>query len=391
MNVNDLKRKMIALWKESFHDSEDYINLIFDRYFDPEFVESETAGPEIISAVMGIPYDFGGEECRIRGLFLCGMATKQRYRGQGIMGNLLEKINRKATEKGFAFTFLIPIGERSHRYFFHQGYVDAFYRCEENYTSLHNFAVEYESVLELQKGKVADLKRHHFEVLEGADVQNDTPDEVLENIKNLLHERENDQSDMEVLHSREQLSDVIEMNRLKGGKIYYVSGPQDAISAVAFTRLVDRSRVEIERMVSKDDCSTYRLLDFIKKNEPDAGIKIFIDPKTSDRKNLAKTHGMARILNLCEILKFPAAGHGDLKYSILVNEHPGLVERYDIKGGQVNHKSIRTDSEDYDPTKTVMSLRDISCVLFRRPDTGVLLVEAFGMPSLGGYVSLMAE
>ena len=57
----------------------------------------------------------------------------------------------------------------------------------------------------------------------------------------------------------------------------------------------------------------------------------------------------------------------------------------------MNHKSISTDSEDYDPTKTVMSLRDISCVLFRRPDTGVLLVEAFGMPSLGGYVSLMAE
>ena len=74
------------------------------------------------------------------------------------------------SDRSLNLTFLIPIGERSHRYFFHQGYVDAFYRCEENYTSLHNFAVEYESVLELQKGKVADLKRHHFEVLEGADV-----------------------------------------------------------------------------------------------------------------------------------------------------------------------------------------------------------------------------
>ena len=38
-----------------------------------------------------------------------------------------------------------------------------------------------------------------------------------------------------------------------------------------------------------------------------------------------------------------------------------------------------------------MSLKDMSSVLFRRPDTGVLITEAFGMPSVGGYINLMLD
>ena len=100
---------------------------------------------------------------------------------------------------------------------------------------------------------------------------------------------------------------------------------------------------------------------------------------------------MARVLDLSEILKFQAAGLKDLKYSILVNEVPGQVERYDVRNGNVKHRSIEIDSEDFDQNKTVMSLKDMSSVLFRRPDTGVLITEAFGMPSVGGYINLMLD
>lgn len=132
-------------------------------------------------------------------------------------------------------------------------------------------------------------------------------------------------------------------------------------------------------------------MDYIKHAEPDAGIRIYVNPKESEWRNLAEIHGMARILNISEILKFQANGLRDLKYTILVNEHPGQVEKYEIRNGGLKHHSIDVGSEEYDSSKTVISLHDISSVLFRRPDTGSLITEAFGMPSVGGYVSLLPE
>ena len=391
MEHTELKRKMMALWKDAFHDSDQYVELIFDNYFDPELVAYETAGPEVVAALMGIPYEFGGEQGKIRGLYICGVNTKPKFRGQGISTRLLDQINEKSKKLGYAFTFLIPATERLQRFYSRRGYVDAFYRCDQNYTSLHDFRLEFETFLEGQKGKVVDLKRGYYDTLLTSEILPDTSEEVLEKVVELVLAQEMTQGDLEIIHSAKDMRAVIRENQISGGHIYYVSTPQGQITAVAFTNLIDRTRIDIGHLYSTDQVSTYRLLDFIKRSEPDAGIRMFVQPRNSERKNLAKMHGMARILNLSEILKFQADGHGDLKYSILVNEVPGQVERYDVRNGTVRHRGVSKDSEEYDPSRTVISQKDISCVLFRRPDSGALITEAFGMPSLGGYISLMLD
>lgn len=392
MEANEVRRKMMALWKETFHDSEEYIEMLFARYFNPELVEYEANGPEIVAAMLGIPYEFGGEQSRIKGLYLCGLATKQKMRGQGIMTRLLERMNEKAKKKGYCFTFLIPETELLVRYYSHRGYVSAFYRSEKNYTSVHDFAAEYEVLLEAQKGNVADLKRRYFASLSGYRLDDSTAPAVTDAIIALMVADEMQQCDLEVLHNLDDIHTIIKENRISGGHIYYTANSQGTVTAVAFTTLVERSRVHVERIYSADLCSTYRLLDYIKRTEADAGIRVYCKPKDSEYKELSKVHGMARLLNLDEILKFQAEGHGDLKYSILVNGlKEGEIERFDIRGGNVKHRSIPLDSEEYDPSKTVISLRDVSCVLFRRPDKGSLITEAFGMPSLNGYISLMLD
>ena len=107
METLDLKRKLTGLWKDTFHDSDEYIRLWFDKYYDPQWTEYEQVGNEIVSMLFGVPYEFGGSEGKIRGLYLCGLATNAKYRGQGLMSKLLDRINDKAREAGFAFTFLI--------------------------------------------------------------------------------------------------------------------------------------------------------------------------------------------------------------------------------------------------------------------------------------------
>lgn len=388
----DVKQKMMSLWKETFRDSDAYIKLLFDNYFDPELIEYEERGGEIISALLGIPYEFGGKSYRIRGLYLCGLATRHKFRGEGIMSRLLERINLRAKEKGYSFTFLIPESSRLASYYARRGYVDAFYRCENNYTSLHNFKDEFNAMLDEQKGHVADLKRRYFDVIKGGVFDKDSLPEMRREIIELMTILESDQSDMEILHSEKDKEMVIDESLISGGKIYYVSSGQGQISAVAFTTLIDRSRVDIYRMYSADQASCYRLLDFIKHHEPDAGIRLFINPRNSERKKLAKMYGMAHILNLREILKFQACWHGDLKYSILVKgEKSDTVLKFDVNGSKVKERELEVSSEEYDSNRTVISQRDVAGVLFRRPDTGVLITEAFGMPSLGGYINLMFD
>lgn len=391
MEAIDIKRKISALWKDTFHESEAYINLIFDQYFDPSWVEFESDGPEIIGALLGIPYEFGGTEGRIRGLYLCGLATKPKRRSEGVMTRLLDRINEKARNAGFAFTFLIPRTERLVRYFAYHGYVKAFYRCQENYTSLHSFKDEFEVMLDQQKDKVADLKRRYYTTIHGCVVDEATAPEEMEQILTFLESQEAGEGDMELMHTKTDFRHAVNLVKVRGGHVYYAKTSQGTVTAVAFTSLVDRSRVDIERLYSADQCSTYRLLDYIKHAEPDAGIRVYVNPVRSEYRNLAEVHGMARILNLSEILKFQANWLRDLKYSILVNERSGQVERYDIRNGNMKHRSIEVGSEEYDPTRTVISLRDMSSVLFRRPDTGSLITEAFGMPSVGGYISLLPE
>lgn len=390
MEIIDLKRKIVGLWKDNFHNSDNYFNHILDNYLDPELVEYSVNGPELTAAVVGIPYEFGGEFGKIKGLFLYGAVTKQKYRGQGIMSKLLENINKKAEEKGYAFTFVVPQTERLIRFYDHRGFVKAFYHSEQNYTSLHDFKADYYSILDAKKDKVTEMRRKYFTTLSGNLLDENTSPEVVEKIKSLVENDENSQLDMEVLHTQADIDAAIRGSKLNGQKIYYTMTQQGDVTSVAFTKLKDRSRVDVDRIYSSDLCSWYRLLDHIKKEELDAGIRVYCKPKDVERKELANVHGMAKILNLYEILKFQAICHGDLKYSILVNEVPGAVECYDVRNGKVKHRSIPTDGDEFDKSKTVMSLRDISCVLFRRPDKGALVAEAFGMPSVNGYLAVIA-
>lgn len=150
MEANELKRQMMKLWKETFHDSDDYVNLVFDSYFAPEYVVYEESEGKVIAALLAVPYDFKFgidsdalcgrlPECFLKGLYLCGLATDEKFRGMGIMSRLIDKINCVACEKGYDFTFLIPASEGLRKYYKDRGYVNSFYRCINRYTSAHDF------------------------------------------------------------------------------------------------------------------------------------------------------------------------------------------------------------------------------------------------------------
>lgn len=423
MQHADLKRLMEQLWKDTFHDSDQYISLIFDSYFDPDLVAYHESDGRVVAALLGVPYQFGNAENQVRGLYLCGLATHPDFRGRGLMTKLLDEINDKARQRGFAFTFLIPSDEGLRKYYHDRSYVNAFYRVIDNYTSLHDFQLEYNSILAEQKEKVAELKKRYFEGLKCDYVSASKPADKsqTEALVSLIRGIENAQLDLQIIHSDRDIEVLIKENAISGGEIHFILNSNGIITAAAFVSVADHC-VNIHKLYSNDIASKYKVLDAVKKAWPELPIQHYISSIEMDRNALwsrsygsfmaespqvdtisitervyslaahAKMYGMARILDLPEILKFQASNRRDLKYSILTKTaDPNILDQIDTKAGEVRIKQLPVANVDPSKLAYLMSRRDISEILFRRRDTDNLITEAFGIPSINGAITLLLD
>lgn len=423
MQASDLKRRMSQLWKDTFRDSDQYVSLVFDNYFDPELVAYEESEGRVVAALLGVPYEFGNAENRLKGLYLCGLATHPEFRGRGLMTKLLDEINSKAAERDFAFTFLIPSDEGLRKFYHDRSYVNAFYRVIDNYTSLHDFELEYNSILAEQKEKVAELKKRYFEGLKCDFISTVKPADQtqIESLKTLIRGIENSQLDLQIIHSDHDIEVLIKENVVSNGSIHFTLNSNGVVTAAAFVSLADHC-VNIHKLYSNDIASKYKVLDAVKKAWPDLPIQHYISSIEMDRNALwsraygsfmadspqvdtisitervyslaahAKMYGMARILDLPEILKFQASNRRDLKYSILTKTaDPAILDAIDTKGGEVRIKQLPVANVDPSKLAYLMTRRDISEILFRRRDTDNLITEAFGIPSINGAITLLLD
>lgn len=113
---------MSELWKETFHDSDSYISLLFDNYFKQENVAYRYDGDKLIAMLLGIEYWFDSCERVYTGMYLCGLATRPEYRGRGIISALMCEIENRAKSRLIDFTFLIPADNDLRRFYNKRGY-----------------------------------------------------------------------------------------------------------------------------------------------------------------------------------------------------------------------------------------------------------------------------
>ncbi len=113
------------LWADTFGDTESYLDVFFDTYYRSALILTEERSGSIISVLWGLPFNFSGG---LKGLYLCGLATKPQYRGEGIMSRLMERAEEWAIRNDFDFLFLIPADEHLRRYYSERGYLDALSR-----------------------------------------------------------------------------------------------------------------------------------------------------------------------------------------------------------------------------------------------------------------------
>lgn len=225
MTQKNIKSDMIRLWKDTFHDSDNYIRLVFDNYFDERYIRTVYDGEKLISALLGIPYYFRNKYTSMRGLYLCGLATIPSYRSRGIMTGLINEINCSAKKDKFDFTFLIPADEHLTRYYSKLLYLNCSY---------------YEETI-IEKSQFEDIVPYlHEEIINWDNIVN-----VVEFINNLGID-----CDFWIQHSLRDIEAVIADSDMDSGTILLLRDIKHNIQAILFATNPDAEKVTIKLLLA---------------------------------------------------------------------------------------------------------------------------------------------
>lgn len=246
---------MESLWSEVFKDSSDYIRLVFDNYFSPSTIAHSCKEGEVEASILGVPYDFVSEGREpLRGLYLCGIATKETSRRRGIMSRLIEQINDKAKRDGFDFTFLIPASDRAKEYYEVRGYHNAFYKIEEHFVRGHKF----------KGGTDLELKR----------IDKENLDEALTFLKQ-YHLEGNARKEYELLHTLNDWKIVLEESLISEDPVYMALS-RDRFLGIAFTE--DKGdEVKVKRIMAAGAEEGKGILKKISELYPERNLSVVAD------------------------------------------------------------------------------------------------------------------
>lgn len=429
MEYEEIKSQMKALWKATFHDSDEYIDLVFDSYFDPEYVEYFEEGGTIKSAALGIPYKFGNDKYHISGVYLCGLATTPDYRKKGIMGRLIEKAAERMKQKGYAFLFLIPADEGLKRYYMDRQFIPFSYMNQYHYVEGHDFRRDYLSKFTYEEEAVRKEKENSYDSLKTVRIDAEEikiSKELRCEISHNLAEFSSKQHIMGILQSDRQYGIALKENAISGGSVIVCRDRENNIKGVAFADSGEEE-IKVRKLFADTHMSGYRTMEGVVKAFPDSPLTLETylgewggmwsgeahpaqlwqpfysaeNPDSSmagavgemerpyDPSKGAKMYGMARILDISQILKFQASMKRDLKYSILADlGNKGKNTLITIADGTVwleenDGKEIRNEG--------VQTIPEIGQLLFRKTGEDDTVAVVLGIPPIYAPIYLMLD
>lgn len=332
MNDADLKYQMMKLWKDTFHDSDDYISLIFENYFDSSLVEYVQEDGKLISAMMAVPYDFiykkydnlesfddkkilSNINCELRGLYLCGLATREEFRGKGIMKDLLERMAVKAQKLNFDFCFLIPADEHLRQYYEKLGYEKLFSRYE--------FLLNEKTINDIQNNLYSEMECD-FSLKKNYDSKNvildslysariDVEEYKFEEIFEYFNKKEKEERGLSIVHSKKDFEIICREIYISGGDIIVARNGSKLICGLAFVNFNADDCVTVIKNIYCDNLAvelevirhilTNPMTEELRVVESVSGSKLKVLFQNREG-NMLKPYGMLRITQPLEVLKF---------------------------------------------------------------------------------------
>lgn len=416
MNPEDIKKSIKELWERTFHDNNEIVSLIFETYYDEKYLAYSLQDSKVVSALLGIPYSFGYGDTILKGLYLFGMATEEKFRNKGFMTSLIDEINTRVSND-FDFTFLVPISDLNADYYRRRGYFNSFFRIEERFTSIHDFKNDFEYSLINSDERVAALKIKLFDKFEIIDLFT-SEKELRKPLIDFIKKQENKPSSSANLrHSDTDLEAIIEYYRIRGSYIFLSIDEERKITGVVFAVKDEMKRLKIPAFYVEDKSTFYALLNNLKKSFSDFSISVFITSEKDSSHNslieevygaenpegrdletlfglletqfnltkLMEPFGMVKLLRFDNILSYISQirKDSDFKLNIKNKDEEDNGEQkilYSVKNGKLKIEGY----EQLPKEKNILTLsrKEVSELLLRKPDTSSFIMEAFGIPRL---------
>lgn len=431
MDIEEIKRKLFGLWEKTTHNSKELLSVLFDYYFDSDFIEYEETEGRIISALCGIPYKFGFGKNKLKGLYIIPLTSEEGFKKKGVLADLILKFNEKH-KKNFDFTFLVPSTELLADFFHTKGYHNSFYILEERYTPLHDFKNDYLLTLNDSSEKIRDLKKNLlYQILvveESAIIEENSYSKVIDFIENI---EKKGASSVNLCHTRKNLEYLFHKNTIRNLNHFIALDTDGNITGVAFTQKEELKKIRVVAYYVSDISDYYALLNYIKQRFPDHSISVNnsdlhhntfslieqtyasanksggdLDTEIStievpfNINRLLQATGMVKILNFENILQYIAENRSDIDIKLFIRDLKEIGED-NSREGQNEEKQIvfRLHNGNFEkilmnnPTgdKNILNLskKELTELLFRKTDSSNLIMEAFGIPRLDLQIKLL--
>lgn len=117
LTPEEIKQETRGLWRECFHDSEDFMDIYFTEKYAPEHNLTIRQEGRVVAAVQLLPYrmTFYGTVLHVG--YVSGLATLPASRGKGYATNLLHEAHRRLYDHGGALSFLVPGDEELRKFY----------------------------------------------------------------------------------------------------------------------------------------------------------------------------------------------------------------------------------------------------------------------------------
>lgn len=220
-----MEQELAELWMRCFDEQREPVNYFFQNRYKPENCAAALYGGKIVAALHMLPAKLvqNGESVQVH--YLYAAATLPKFRGQGVMSDLVEFACEKARQRADAYSVLLPATSKLYGFYEQLGYTRYFKTFmselpQQEIQAAGNPAAEVE-VKSFTARELCDIRNSFLERQEGA-----------------------------VLWDEQAVSYAVRMNALYGGKLVCVQ--KESCKAYALCRRISPLVCEVLEIMADD-------------------------------------------------------------------------------------------------------------------------------------------
>lgn len=137
------KQNIRRLWKDTFQDSDSFLDLYFSMLFKLEQSLVVYSGDKLVSSLQLLPYQVVVEGKRLDAVYLFAVMTDKAYRHKGYMKLMLEYTFEYLKSNNVSLVFLIPQEDSLFELYMKFGFEPAFRLSTENKEIQHLSSSSY--------------------------------------------------------------------------------------------------------------------------------------------------------------------------------------------------------------------------------------------------------